>query len=128
MLYVAGQLEPKLEEGWATKSALNELMASPTKVLLTREKGKLAAKSICQLKHLDKHKNDGSSHKEWAMKFCTLEENDKIYFLENFKTSTGSVNTYYLLLRNGKPFESVSIETRYSKELGKSVPIVERLH
>ena len=126
--YAAGQLEPKLEEGWATKSALQERMRSTTKVLLNKEETSTAARKICQFEHLDRHKSDGSAHKEWAKVFCILETNDRIFFLKNFKASTGLVNHNYLLVRDGKAYENIEIENKYSKKLGKSIPIVERLH
>jgi len=128
LLYVAGQLEPKLEEGWSHTAYLNQLMKNSKKQLLTEEEKLKAAKNICALKHLDKRKK---INYEEAKVFCTLELDDEIYFYDNCKGCSSAIDsegTSYLLVRDKKPFEAVQIERKYSKELGKSVPIVERLH
>ena len=118
------------EEGWAKKAHLEKLMNHPKKQLLTEREKLKAAKNICTLKHLDKRKNNKLLRKE-AERFCSLKENDKIYFYNWCKGCGGSENgldTSYLLVRDGKPFESVEIETRLNRELKKAVLIVERLH
>jgi len=43
-------------------------------------------------------------------------------------SAVDSKGTAYLLVRDGKPFESVQIETRWSEAERRSVPIVDRLH
>jgi len=118
------------EEGWAKKAHLEKLMNHPKKELLSEDEKKRATKNICALKHLDKDKN----HQLFVDKskvFCKLEKNDKVYFYDWCKGCGGSANglaSSYLLVRDGKPFESVQIETRRDRELQKSFPIVERLH
>ena len=118
------------EEGWSKKDYLDKLINHPKKELLAEDEKERAAKNICALKHLDKDKN----HQLFVDKskvFCKLEKNDKVYFYDWCKGCGGSANgldSSYLLVRDGKPFESVQIETRRDRELQKSFPIVERLH
>jgi len=129
--FVLAGMQSHPEEGWAKKAHLEKLMNHPERQLLTEDEKIRAAKNICALKHLDKHKNDGSAHKEWAKVFCRLKPNDKIYFYDWCVDCAGgknSVGTSYLLVRDGKPFESVEIETRRDREQHRSYPIVERLH
>jgi len=100
------------------------------------------AEKICNLEHLDKDKTNGSIHSEWAQAFCTLENKDKIYFYKDCggcdSSSTRSLTTGYVLVRDGEPIESIEIECRETiriiKDGNKSdyydrhVPIVEQLH
>ena len=116
------------EEGWSHRAYLKKLMNHPKKELLTEDEKKRAAKNICALKHLDKRKK---INYEEAKVFCKLEKNDKIYFYDwcmGCSSAVGSKGTAYLLVRDGKPFKSVQVETRRDRELQKSFPIVERLH
>ena len=118
------------EEGWSKRDYLEKLMNHPQKQLLTENEKKRAARGICELKHLDKRKNNKTQNKK-AKVFCKLKKNDKIYFYDwcDSCSSAGTLKgTAYLLVRDGKPFESVQIETRRDRELQKSFPIIERLH
>jgi len=127
---VLGGIQSHPAKGWAKKAHLEELMNNPVKQLLTEEEKKRAAKNICALKHLDKGRNN-QLFLEKAKVFCQLEQNDKIYFYDWCMECGGSVGlrgTSYLLVRDGKPFESVQIETRWSEAERRSVPIVDRLH
>ena len=128
---IAGALDPSTpKEGWSKRVYLKKLMNHPKKELLTEDEKERAAKNICALKHLDKRKNNKTQNKK-AKVFCKLEKNDKIYFYDwcSSCSSAGTLKgTAYLLVRDGKPFESVQIETRRDRELQKSFPIVERLH
>jgi len=115
-------------QNWSHIAYLEKLMNHPAKQLLTEEEKKRAAKNICALKHLDKRKK--INYQE-AKVFCQLEQNDKIYFYDwcmNCSSAVDSKGTAYLLVRDGKPFESVQIETRRDRKLHKSFPIVDRLH
>jgi len=113
--------------------------------LLTKEQGNIAAKRICNLEHLDKHKNDDSAYKEWSMPFCSLEEDDKIYFYKDCggcdSTDINSLTTGYVLVRDEEPIASVPIEEKWIKNPefdinkiennvtnGWSKPIIEQLH
>jgi hypothetical protein len=125
---ILGGIQSHPEEGWSHTAYLEKLMNYPQKKLLSEDEKLRAAKNICALKHLDKRKK--INYQE-AKAFCTLKQNDKIYFYDNCQGCSSAVNsegTSYLLVRNGKPFEAVQIERKYSKELGRSVPIVDRLH
>ncbi len=126
---IAGALDPSTpKEGWSHRVYLKKLMNHPKKELLTEDEKERAAKNICALKHLDKHKK---INYEEAKVFCKLEKNDKIYFYDwcmGCSSAVGSKGTAYLLVRDGKPFKSVQVETRRDRELQKSFPIVERLH
>ena len=128
---IAGALDPSTpEEGWSKRAHFETLMNHPKKQLLTENEKKRAAQGICELKHLDKRKNNKTQNKK-AKVFCKLEKNDKIYFYDWCMECGGAVGlrgTSYLLVRDGKPFESVQIETRRDRELQKSFPIIERLH
>ncbi len=127
---ILSSIQSAPEEGWAKKSHLEKLMNHPQKRLLTVDEKKRAGKNICALKHLDKDKN----HQLFVDKskvFCQLKQEDKIYFYDwcvNCVGGENNVGTSYLLVRDGKPFESVEIETRRDRELQKSFPIIERLH
>jgi len=117
-------------EDWAEKAHFAKLMSHPKKKLLTEDEKLRASKNICVLKHLDKYKNNKYLVKK-SKTFCTLKQNDKIYFYDWCMECGGGAGlngTSYLLVRNGKAFKSVTIEQKYSKELKKSVPIVDRLH
>ena len=118
------------EEGWSKRAHFETLMNHPKKQLLTENEKKRAAQGICELKHLDKDKNH-QLFVDKAKVFCTLEKNDKIYFYDWCMECGGAVglrDTSYLLVRDGKPFESVQIEKRLNRELKDSFPIIERLH
>ena len=126
---IAGALDPSTpEEGWSKRAHFETLMNHPKKQLLTENEKKRAAQGICELKHLDKRKK--INYKE-AKVFCKLKKNDKIYFYDwcDSCSSAGTLKgTAYLLVRDGKPFESVQIEKRLNRELKDSFPIIERLH
>ena len=126
---IAGALDPSTpKEGWSHRVYLKKLMNHLKKELLTEDEKKRAAQGICELKHLDKRKT--INYKE-AKVFCKLEKNDKIYFYDwcSSCSSAGTLKgTAYLLVRDGKPFESVQVEKRLNRELKASFPIVERLH
>jgi len=125
--YVASVLEPKPDT--STKRAwLNILEKDNDKQLLTEEEKYKASKSICALKNLE----EGIEVKiyiENSKKFCNVSKNDKVYFYKEHPID-GSVeiNLYYLLVRDGQPISLVPIDFRYSKELRRSIPIVDRLH
>ena len=109
------------------KKSLERLMNEHKHILLSEDEKVRAAKNICTLKHLDKD-NLTSTLYEDAEKFCKLEEDDKIYFFKDITTIYGITYRKYLLVRDDVPFESVDIDKKYSKELGKNIFIVERLH
>ena len=115
------------EKDWAEKAHLKKLINHPKKQLLTENEKLRASKNICALKHLDKNK---VLLKESAIKFCKLAQNDKIYFYDLCMDCGHGhyVETSYLLVREDKPFKSVQIEMKWSDELGRSVPIIERVH
>ena len=122
--------EARPEQGWAKKNVLNTLLNHSGKQLLPKNERNKAAKNICELKHLDR-KKDNPIYTIDAKVFCKLEENDKIYFYDKCMECGDSIDTIatsYLLVRDGEPIEMAEIERKYSKELGRSVPIVERLH
>jgi len=127
---VLSTIQSAPEEGWSKRDYLEKLMNHPKKQLLTEDEKKRAGNNICALKHLDKRKHNKTQIKK-AKVFCKLEKNDKIYFYDwchNCSSAVNSNGTAYLLVRDGKPFESVQIETRRDRELQKSFPIVDRLH
>jgi len=106
---------------------------------LTTEQGLKVAKRVCNLEHLKKHKNDGSGHKEWAMPFCDLEEEDKVYFYKDCagcnSASVLDLYTGYVLVRDDNPIASVQIEAsnvvrikRDGHKYDRHVPIIEQLH
>ena len=126
--FVLAGVQSAPEKGWAKKAHLEKLMNHPDRQLLTEDEKKRAAKNICVLKHLDKRKKINDKE---AKVFCKLEKNDKIYFYDwcdNCSSAVNSKGTAYLLVRDGKPFESVQIETKWSEAERKSIPIVDRLH
>ena len=130
IIWLVGEFQETREEGWATKNILNELMSHSEKVLLTKDESNRASKAICALMHLDKSKNR-ANYKEKALEVCNIKKNYKMYFLENCincGSGVGLRTTSYLFVRDNKPFKYISIEEKYSKELGKSIPIIERLH
>jgi hypothetical protein len=126
---IAAVLDPSTPSAdWAERAHFAMLMKKPEKELLTEEEKLRAAKNICALKHLDKRKNIND---EEAKTFCKLEKNDKIYFYNwciECGGAVGTRDTSYLLVRDGKAFEAVKIETRRDRKLHKSFPIIERLH
>jgi len=126
---ILGGIQSHPEEGWAEKAHLEKLMNHPQKQLLSEDKKLKAAKNICALKHLDKDKNN-KIFKEEAKAFCSLKQSDKIYFYDWCMDCGGGnyIATSYLLVRDGKPFKSVQIETKVNRELKRNVPIVDRLH
>ena len=126
---ILGGIQSHPEEGWAEKAHLEKLMNHPQKQLLSEDEKLRAAKNICALKHLDKRKKNNFLVKE-AKTFCTLKQNDKIYFYDWCVDCGGGqkVATSYLLVRDGNPFKSVEIEQKYSRELKRSISIVDRLH
>jgi len=128
---VVDALDPnQMEDDWAHKGHLRKLMNHPAKQLLTEDEKKRAAKNICALKHLKSENKNNEQLIEYAKPFCTLEEGDKIYFYDWCMDCGGGhyIGTSYLLVRNKNPLSSIKIDTRYSKELGRTIPIVERLH
>jgi len=130
IIWLVGEFQETREEGWATKDILNKLMSHSEKVLLTKDERNRASKAICALTHLDKSKNR-ANYKEKALEVCNIKENYKIFFLQNCincGSGVGMIATSYLFVRDNKPFKYISIEEKYSKELGRSIPIVDRLH
>jgi len=127
--FVLAGMQSHPEEGWAKKAHLEKLMNHPARQLLTEDEKIRAAKNICALKHLDKGRKNQLFLKQ-AKVFCKLEKNDKIYFYNWCMDCGGGhyVATSYLLVRDGKPFESVQVEKRRDREQHRSYPIVERLH
>ena len=124
---ILGGIQSHTEEGWAEKAALERLVKYEPKKLLSEEEKNKASLAICNLEFLDKDKNN-KIFLEKSKKFCSLQKDDKIYFFKEAKFNTGKIETGYLLLRESKPLSHIYIERRYSKELGRSVPIVNRLH
>ena len=109
------------------KQELERLMNENKHVLLSEDEKVRAAKNICDLNHLDKD-NLHSTFYENANKFCKLEEDDKIYFFQDITNTYGMTYRSYLLVRDDTPFESITIEKKYSKELGRNIFVIERLH
>jgi len=69
--------------------------------------------------------------KKYAKKFCKLERNDKVYFLDWCINCGGGVDmlgTSYFIVRDENVVETVEIERKRLKKLKKYIPIVERLH
>ncbi len=131
VLDIVDALDPnQLEDDWAHKGHLRKLMKHPKKELISKEEKLKAAKAICALKHLNPEDKNNEQLIEYAKPFCTLEEGDKIYFYDWCMDCGGGhyIATSYLLVRDGKPFAAVQIDAGYSKELGRSIPIIERLH
>jgi len=106
---------------------------------LTTEQGLKVAKRVCNLEHLDKYKNDGSSYSEWAKPFCDLEEEDKVYFYKDCggcdSSSTRDLFTGYVLVRDSEPIASIYIEAsdviriiKNGNKYDRFVPIIEQLH
>ncbi|RUM67350.1 MAG: hypothetical protein DSZ06_01385 [Sulfurospirillum sp.] len=125
--YVASVLEPKPDT--STKRAwLNILEKDNDKQLLTEEEKYKASKSICALKNLEEGR-EVKVYIENSKKFCNVSKNDKVYFYREHPTDGSiEINLYYLLVQNSEPISLVPIEFRYSKELRRSIPIVDRLH
>lgn len=125
--YVASVLEPKPDT--STEAAwLSILRNNNDKQLLTEEEKQKASKAICALKNLE----EGSNVKvyiENSKKFCHVTKKDKVYFYKDHLTDgSNQTDLSYILVREGKPISLAPIDFRYSKELGKAVPIVEQLH
>ena len=133
VLDVVDALDPnQMEDDWAHKGYLRKLMNHPAKQLLTEDEKKRAAKNICALKHLTPENKNNEQLMEYAKPFCSLEKEDKIYFYD-WCVDCGSggyhsKGTSYLLVRDGKPIAGIQIDAKYSRELSKNIPIVERLH
>ena len=125
--YVASVLEPKPDT--STKRAwLDILEANNDKQLLTEEEKYRASKALCSLKNLEEGR-EVKVYIENSKKFCHVSKNDKVYFYKEHPTDGSiEINLYYLLVRHGQPISLAPIDFRYSKELGRSIPIVERLH
>ena len=133
ILDIADLLEPnRMEDDWANKGYLRKLMNHPKKELLSESEKIKSAKAICALKHLKAENKNNEQLIEYAKPFCSLEKGDKIYFY-NWCVDCGSGGyhsrgTSYLLVRDNKPIAAVQIDAKYLKELGRTIPIVERLH
>jgi len=152
---VGAVVEPAPEKGWAQKAQLEKLMNYPKKVLLTESETIKAYQNICKLKHLKKYKNGEGNYKEKALEFCKNKQNSQIYFLKEidlgaglqtaiypqvidnkrvittrreYSTEAELPETIYLQVIDNKPVRYISIEREYSNELGRTIPIVERLH
>jgi hypothetical protein len=125
--YVASVLEPKPDT--STKRAwLSILEKDNDKQLLTEEEKYKASKSICALKNLEEDR-EVKVYIENSKKFCNVSKNDKVYFYKDHPTDGSiEISLYYLLVQNSKPISLVPIDFRYSKELRRSIPIVDRLH
>lgn len=125
----AGALLDKDDPVVYQQARLERLRSNPNMQLLTEDEKIRAAKSICELKHLDKKKNNQTLQK-YAKAFCKLKKGDKLYFYDWCREHEGlnSLNISYLLVRDEKAFESIQIERRYSKEERKNILIIERLH
>jgi hypothetical protein len=125
--YVASVLEPKPDT--STKRAwLDILEGNNDKQLLTEEEKYRASKALCSLKNLEEGR-EVKVYIENSKKFCNVSKNDKVFFYKEHPTDGSiEINLYYLLVRNGQPISLAPIDFRYSKELERSIPIVERLH
>ena len=97
------------------------------KTLLTPEEKNRASKSICSLEYM-KNPIKEKRLEYRGNKFCNIRRTDKIYFFKEIIDGNGMISTEYLLVRDDKAFESIEIERKYSKELGKNIPIIEKLH
>ena len=84
-------------------------------VIITKEEKLKVAKKICNLEHLDKYKTNGISVNK-AKKFCTLDEDYEIYFYKDCggcnSSSTRTLTTGYVLVRDTEAIESIEIETK----------------
>jgi uncharacterized membrane protein YgaE (UPF0421/DUF939 family) len=109
------------------KKWLEKLMNENKHVLLSEDEKVRAAKNICALNHLDKDNLSSTVYKD-AEEFCKLEEDDKVYFLEDMTNIYGMTYRRYLLVRDDTPFEIITIGKKYSKELGRHILVIERLH
>jgi hypothetical protein len=125
--YVASVLEPKSDT--STKRAwLSILEKDNDKQLLTEKEKYKASKLICALKNLEEGRKV-KVYIENSKKFCNVSKNDKVYFYKDHPTDGSiEINLYYLLVQNSEPISLVPIDFRYSKELRRSIPIVDRLH
>jgi hypothetical protein len=132
ILDIADALDPNyLEEGWAYKGYLRRMIQSSKKELISEEEKVKAAKAICALKHLKSENRNNEQLIEYAKPFCTLEEGDKIYFYDwclKCGGGDGMRATSYLLVRKEKPIAGIEIDMKYSRELGRTIPIVDKLH
>ena len=125
--YVASVLEPKPDT--STKRAwLSILEKDNDKQLLTEEEKYKASTSICALKNLEEGK-EVKVYIENSKKFCNVDNNDKVFFYKEYMMDgSKQIRLYYLLVKNGEPVSFVPIDFVYSQELGRSIPIVDRLH
>lgn len=129
ILGLADALDPnQLEDDWANKGSLRELMNNQSKVLLTKGEKQKVAKFICLQASKEDKIFTSLSERGGGKGFCNLENEDEIYFFKEFKSSTGLIRTEYLLVMKNEPYDIVEIKRQYSKELGRSIPIIERLH
>jgi hypothetical protein len=122
---IAAALEPAAEKDWANKAHLERLMNNSKKQLLTEREKQKVSKSICSLKN---KKESYIDTLYGGPGFCNLDLEDKIYFLKEITSSTGLIETSYLLVKKNIPIDSAEIKRKYSKEEGKNIPIIERLH
>ena len=120
--------EARPEKGWANKSALSQLMNNQSKILLTKGEKEKVAKFIC----LNASKEDkiftSLAERGGGKGFCNLKKEDKVYFIKEYENLHGIIRTEYLLVIKNEPYDIVEIKRKHSNELGRNVPIVERLH
>lgn len=126
IIWLVGEFQETPSRSLMHKNELNKLMNHSDKKLLSEDEKIRAAKNICELKHLDEYKNRGN-HKEKALEFCKIKQDSQIYFLKEI-TREYFIETIYLQVINNQPLRYIKIERKYSKELRKSIPIIERLH
>jgi hypothetical protein len=127
-IMIAAALESTPEKDWANKSVLSELMSNQSKVLLTKGEKQKVANFICLQASKEDKIFTSLAERGGGKRFCNLENEDKIYFFKEFKSSTGLIRTEYLLVIKNEPYDIVEIKRKYSKELGRNIPIIERLH
>ena len=133
ILGLTDALDPnQMEDNWAHKGYLRKLMKHPSKKEISKNETLKSAKAICELKHLRIEDKKNAQLIEYTKPFCSLEKGDKVYFYDwCIDCGSGGYNskgTSYLLVREKKPIAAIQIAQKYSKELGRSIPIVERLH
>ncbi len=125
--YVASVLEPKPDTS-TTRAWLSILEKDNDKQLLTEEEKYKASRSICALKNLEEGR-EVKVYIENSKKFCNVTKEDKIYFYkDHLIDGSNQTDLSYLLVRNGEAISLAPIDFRYSKELRRSIPIVDRLH
>jgi len=120
--------EARPEKGWANKSALSQLMNNQSKVLLTKGEKQKVAKFICLQASKEDKIFTSLAERGGGKGFCNLKKEDKVYFIKEYENLHGIIRTEYLLVIKNEPYDIVEIKRKYSKELGKSIPIIERLH